>query len=40
MVDKIVAMPRAKCGRTIGRIDEDGLLALNHMLSVAIGLAD
>jgi mRNA interferase MazF len=40
MVDKIVAMPRPKCGPAIGRIDEAGLIALNHMLSVVIGLAD
>jgi mRNA interferase MazF len=40
MVDKIIAMPRAKCGRAVGRIDEAGLIALNHMLSVVIGLAD
>ncbi len=40
MVDKIIAMPRAKCGRTMGQIDEAGLIALNHMLSVVIGLAD
>jgi mRNA interferase MazF len=40
MVDKIVAMPRGKCGRTLGRIDETGLIALSHMLSVVIGLAD
>jgi mRNA interferase MazF len=40
MVDKIVAMPREKCGRVIGRIEETELIALNHMLSVVIGLAD
>jgi len=40
MVDKIVAMPREKCGAVIGRLDESGLIALNHMLSVVIGLAD
>jgi len=40
MVDKIIAMPRAKCGRTMGRIDEAGLIALNYMLSVVMGLAD
>jgi mRNA interferase MazF len=40
MVDKIVAMPRAKCGKAIGRIDATSLIALNHMLSVVIGLAD
>lgn len=40
MVDKIVAMPREKCGRVIGRINETELIALNHMLSVVIGIAD
>jgi mRNA interferase MazF len=40
MVDKIIAMPREKCGRVIGRIDENALIALNHMLSVVVGLAD
>jgi mRNA interferase MazF len=40
MVDKVIAMPREKCGRVIGRIDETALIALNHMLSVVIGLAD
>ncbi len=40
MVDKIVALPRAKCGRVVGRIGEASLIALNHMLSVMIGLAD
>lgn len=40
MVDKITAMSREKCGRTIGRLDEAGLIALNHMLSVMVGIAD
>jgi mRNA interferase MazF len=40
MVDEIVAMPREKCGHTIGRINESELIALNHMLSVVIGIAD
>jgi mRNA interferase MazF len=40
MIDKIVAIPRAKCGSAIGRIVEADLIALNHMLSVVIGLAD
>jgi mRNA interferase MazF len=40
MVDKIVATPREKCGAVIGRLDQKGLIALNHMLSVVIGLAD
>ena len=40
MVDKIVAMPRDKCGRVIGRINDSECVALNHMLSVVIGIAD
>jgi len=40
MVDKIVAMPREKVGRVIGRIDESARIALNHMLSVVVGIAD
>ena len=40
MVDKIVAMPRDKCGRVIGRINDSERVALNHMLSVVIGIAD
>lgn len=40
MVDKIIAIPREKCGQVIGSIDETALIALNHMLSVVIGLAD
>ncbi len=40
MVDKILAVPRAKCGRVIGRLDETRRIALDHMLSVVIGLAD
>ena len=40
MVDKIIAMPRETCGAVIGRINESDLIALNHMLSVVIGIAD
>ncbi len=40
MVDKIIAMPREKFGDAIGRIGEGDLIALNHMLSVVIGIAD
>jgi mRNA interferase MazF len=40
MVDKIVAMPREKCGAVIGRLDDAGLIALDHVLSIIIGLAD
>jgi hypothetical protein len=40
MIDKIVAMPREKCERVIGRIDESAVIALNHRLSVVVGIAD
>jgi mRNA interferase MazF len=40
MVDKIVAMPREKCGAIIGRLDESAMIALNAMLTIVIGLAD
>ncbi len=40
MVDKIVALPRDKCGKVVGHIDEGARIALNHMLSVVIGIAD
>ena len=40
MVDKIVALPRTKCGRVVGRIGDASLIALNHMLSVMIASAD
>ena len=40
MIDKIIAMPRDKCGRIIGHVDEPSLIALNHMLSVVVGIAD
>ncbi len=40
MVDKIVALPREKCGKAIGRIDETAMVALNQMLAVIVGIAD
>lgn len=40
MVDKIMALPRAKCGAVIGRLDHRQMIALNRMLSVVLGLAD
>ena len=40
MVDKIVAMPRAKCAPVIGHIEREELITLNHMLAVVIGIAD
>lgn len=40
MVDKIMSLRRAKCGRPIGSLDTDEIIALNEALSVMIGLAD
>jgi mRNA interferase MazF len=40
MIDKIVAIPRKKCGTVIGRLNESERIALNHMLSVVVGIAD
>lgn len=40
MVDKIVAMPRNKCGAVIGRLDADAITKMNRLLSVMLGLAD
>ena len=40
MVDKILAVLRGKCGEVIGHLDEGALIALNHMISVVIGIAD
>ena len=40
MIDKIIAMPRAKCAPVIGHLDRQELITLNHMLAVVIGIAD
>jgi mRNA interferase MazF len=40
MIDKIVAIPRGKCGKVIGRLNESERIALNHMLAVVVGIAD
>ena len=40
MIDKIVAIPREKCGKVIGRLNESERIALNHMIAVVVGLAD
>ena len=40
MIDKILALPRDKCGAVIGRIDDRALLALNQSLAVVIGISD
>lgn len=40
MVDKIVALSRARCGPVIGALDAGEIVALNALLLVMIGLAD
>lgn len=40
MVDKIMAVRRDKCGRAIGRLDDESVASLNRMLALAIGIAD
>jgi mRNA interferase MazF len=40
MADKIFAVRRGKCGPVIGRLPDEGILALDEMLAVVIGLAD
>ena len=40
MVDKLLALPRAKCGEVRGRLDDAGLIALHRLLSAVLGLAD
>jgi mRNA interferase MazF len=40
MIDKIIAIPREKCGAVIGSLDEGALITLNRLLAVVVGLAD
>ncbi len=40
MVDKILAIPRANCGRVVGSLDTSALIALNAMLLAVIGAGD
>lgn len=40
MIDKIVAIPRKKCGSVIGHLNESERIVLNHMLAVIVGIAD
>jgi mRNA interferase MazF len=40
MVDKIVAVRRAKCGPAIGRLDAATVQSLSRMLAVVVGIAD
>ena len=40
MVDKLVTVPRDKCGPRIGSIDREALLALDQSLAFVLGLTD
>ena len=40
MVDKILAVSRAKCGEVIGHLTAVEILTLDRMISVMLGLAD
>ena len=40
MIDKLLAIPRAKSSSPIGSLDKSAMIALNHMLIVMIGIAD
>lgn len=40
MADKIIAAPRAKCGKRIDQIDDATMQNLNEVLALVIGLAD
>ena len=40
MVDKIVALPREKCGMVIGQIEGAHMIALDRLLAVVNGIAD
>jgi mRNA interferase MazF len=39
MVDKVTALPKAKIGARIGRLDEADILHLNRAVLVFLGLA-
>jgi mRNA interferase MazF len=40
MVDKIMAVPREKCGSVIGIVGQSALISLNALIVVVMGLAD
>ena len=40
MVDKLLTVPIARAGQTIGRVDDEALVRLNRALAFVIGLAD
>ena len=40
MVDKVVALPRTKCGPVVGHLEPATMTAFGQMLSVVMGVAD
>ncbi len=40
MVDKIMAVPREKCGAVIGTVGDAELISLNELIVIVMGLAD
>lgn len=40
MVEKVMALAAKRCGKVIGRLDDDSLLLLNQRLAFTLGLAD
>lgn len=40
MVEKIIAVRRAKCGKVIGRVEKDVLDEVNAALALVVGLLD
>jgi mRNA interferase MazF len=40
MVDKILTVPRARTGSTVGRLDDETLVRLNRTLAFVVGLAE
>jgi mRNA interferase MazF len=40
MVDKLLTVPAAKIGKSIGRLDDESLVRLNRTLAFVVGLAE
>jgi hypothetical protein len=40
MIEKIIALPKGKCGNVIGKLNDSELELLNKLLLVTLGIAD
>lgn len=40
MVDKLIALPRSRCGAVIGHLERDAMITLNRMLTLVLGIID